>query len=231
MAIFFTKEIEGNYLHLEGDEYRHCIKSLRKKVGDLIKVTDGFGQCYLSKISSINKHSLKASIQESIAFEKQNFLQIAIAPTKNQSRIETFVEKATEIGVSDIHFIDFHYGEKPKLKMERIQKIALSAMKQSKQWWLPNLHPILSFTEFVNTKCILPAYYGHIQANLDPWISVTKNDISSMIVIGPEGHFHPKEIELMNEKGLKPCSLGSTVLRVETAGIVAASLFSQRNKI
>ncbi len=231
MTIFYTTQIHRDSLILEGDDFRHCVKSLRKKEGEKIYVADGFGQCYLSIIQTIKKDCLVATIKEQQSFDQKNGLCIAIAPTKNASRIETFVEKATEIGVREIRFVDFHYGEKPRIKLERIQKIALSAMKQSKQWWLPEIFPLQKFENFMADLPSMPAFFGHMDKNTPLWSTQIKDQFPALIIIGPEGHFHSKEITTMINKGIAPCSLGSTILRVETAGIVAASLFSHHNKI
>lgn len=228
MTLFFSDKIDHKHIFLDGDELIHCVKSLRRKSGDLISVIDGKGQLYSCRILSLDKKELKAEIVDTQQFERKSFLQIAIAPTKNPSRIETFVEKATEIGVHSIHFINYQYGERPRIKLDRLKRIAISALKQSKQYHLPHLYELSSLSACFEKNLPVIKCFGDLGPEKPTFSQYIKGESELIVFIGPEGHFHKTELDLFAENQVQAVSLGDTTLRVETAGIVTAAIYSSR---
>ena len=227
MILFYTNQINSIDGSLVDEEFHHCTHVLRKKIGDIINVTDGEGNLLKGKITAINKSNLKFEILESQFHEKpQSSNCIAISPTKSNDRIEWFLEKAIEIGIQEFALVVFKRTERSHLNINRLQKIALSAMKQSLQYYLPSIQildspeKLIKHFENFNQKLI---------ANCEtfPTVSIQsqfKTSLNSIIVIGPEGDFTKEEIELFENHHYISISLGKTRLRTETAGLVAATL-------
>ena len=211
----------------DADEARH-LHVLRKKEGELLNFTDGKGNLYKGRISSMQRNMCFVEISESIAdyHPKPYKLHIAIAPTKNMDRLEWFLEKATEIGVTLIIPIVCKHSEREKLRLDRLEGILISSMKQSLQTYLPKLYPLQSFNEFISSWQEYSgsrgiAYCGDEES---PFISVLKNvDNDYLICIGPEGDFSASEVELAIANGFMALSLGKNRLRTETAGVFAAA--------
>ena len=216
---------------LSEEESKHCIKVLRKKIGDRVQVVDGYGGFYECEIMQDKpKHCTLKVLSEQKEFRKRDFqLTIAIAPTKNLSRFEWFLEKATEIGIDRIIPIITSRSERKRLKEERLERIVLTAMKQSGRAYLPELLPLTQFTELVKSdntklKCIATCdSKNHLKLNYN-----CADDVC--IIVGPEGDFTQEEIILAKENGFKEVSLGPSRLRVETAGIVACHTINMLNE-
>ncbi len=210
---------------LSSEESFHCIKVLRKKLGDEIDIIDGKGNIYKANIEKDSHRTCLFSIVEkkSISKEKDYYTHIAIAPTKNQDRLEWFVEKACELGVDEISFIHTKRTERKKINLERIEKKAVSAMKQSKNLFKAQLNELLLFDDFMNNdfkgvnKYIAFVDYQN-EMKLSKAISAKKN---CLVMIGPEGDFTDEELSSAIKQGFQVVSLGNNVLRTETAGIVA----------
>ncbi|MEM6524477.1 MAG: 16S rRNA (uracil(1498)-N(3))-methyltransferase [Bacteroidota bacterium] len=224
MQLFYQPELPKGVYFLSREESLHCVKVLRKKVDDLIHITDGKGSLYFCKILVA---SAKECEFEVISIKKEkgkNYsVHIGIAPTKNIDRLEWFVEKATEIGIDEISLIKTINSERTVVKTERLKKKAISAMKQSLKFSLPLINEIVDFRHILNTeaenRCI--AYVDNASAtNLSEHISSSTN----MVLIGPEGDFDDEEIKLAKSKGWSPVNLGPSRLRTETAGLVACHL-------
>ncbi len=225
MFIFYSQNIKNSSIIIAGDDYKHITRSLRKKVGDTLFITDGQGALYEVVIDSIEKKTIKTIIQKTTQSIKKERLHIAIGVTKIPSRIEMFVEKATEIGIHEISFLEYKHSEKAKVKMDRLTKIAISAMKQSSQTFLPILHDVQKVEDFIANQSPEFRFFGHMEKDILSFGEATKGIQEASILIGPEGHFSNQEIELFKSHDWKPVTLGKTRLRVETAGIVAASIF------
>ncbi|WP_293873081.1 16S rRNA (uracil(1498)-N(3))-methyltransferase [Flavobacterium sp.] len=205
------------------DESKHIIKVLRKKEGDILYVTNGLGFLFTTEIilASDTKCTVKINETEKQEIPKFN-VHLAVAPTKMNERYEWFLEKATEIGIQEITPIICEHSERKVIKIDRFQKILESAMKQSLQYYLPKLNEPISFKDFLKTKKSGQLFIAHCEETLK---KLFKNELKInqdvTILIGPEGDFSVKEIQLALENNFIPVSLGATRLRTETAAIVA----------
>ncbi len=228
MHIFFVENIDGDTSMLTGDEAGHCSRVLRGAMGDVIHVTDGKGHLYAAEIKEIRKkevdldHLLLVESQE-----ESSQLTIAIAPTKNMARFEWFLEKATEIGVQKIVPILTKRSERKVIKPQRCEKILLAAMKQSKNLHLPELAPLTKFETFVSSEGLPDQkFIAHCMKPERHLSTLYNRDHKGIVLIGPEGDFTSGELELCQANGWVEVSLGTSRLRTETAGIVAAHTVS-----
>ncbi len=241
MYLFYTPDIDTS-LCLSEEESQHCVRVLRYTRGDEILLTDGRGTTYMARIT--NPHPKHCEF-EIVSQEKQqkahNFhLHIAIAPTKNIERLEWMIEKCTEIGIDEITPLLCRFSERKQIREDRLEKIILSAAKQSLTPYLPKLNPLTSFEELVGDEGQKTKDKGHITGNFiahcykedkrelkDEILRLCKaqaangGPLAITILIGPEGDFSEEEIRLALTNGYIPVSLGNTRLRTETAGVVA----------
>lgn len=225
MHVFFQPDIDHNEIQLSEEESKHCIRVLRMKAGDTVHLADGKGTEAIANIVDDNPKRCRLMIVN--RFHHPPFisytLNLMVAPTKNFDRMEWLIEKATEIGVSSISFIETENSERVKVNMERCEKITISAMKQSKQWHLPAIHPIRSFKETllqVQSSHKFIAWCPHPQTELlSSKLSSSQNDIT--VLIGPEGDFTPDEVQQALAYKFVPVSLGKSILRTETAALFA----------
>lgn len=225
-----TIDLESNTITLLGDEALHCAKVLRKRIGDEIYITDGAGALCTCRVEEISKTSCKTEIVSIQQYPKRNYsLTIAICPTKKQSRIEWFVEKAVEIGISRIIITQTKRTEKSRLKEERIHKIAISAMKQSKNLHLPEIVINCNWNTLINRSDLGHRYIAHCEDPETHLSKVCPIGEDCIVAIGPEGDFTSNEINDALQLGWKEVNLGPSRLRTETAGIVAASVVAQIN--
>ncbi|MEO1518063.1 MAG: 16S rRNA (uracil(1498)-N(3))-methyltransferase [Bacteroidota bacterium] len=227
MQLFFTQDIHDNIAHLPQSEARHCIQVLRHREGDLLHFVDGQGNYYEGIIIEAHKKSCVLSIQKHIpAYNSRSFyLHIGIAPPKSIDRLEWFLEKATEIGINEITPLRCRRSERKTIRADRLEKVLLSAMKQSLKAQLPRLNELTSMEAFLKKPFRADAvqkFIAHCQTQQLPLLKenyLPGQDVS--ILIGPEGDFHPEEIEAAIDAGYQAISLGKSRLRTETAGIVA----------
>lgn len=209
------------------EESKHIVKVLRKKEGDLLNITNGKGWLFQVEISLATPNKCIAEITEAKFHEASSLkIHLAVAPTKMNDRYEWFLEKATEIGITEITPIICDHSERKTIKSERFEKIIQSAAKQSLQYHFPVLNTAISYKEFVkNTKdSSTNKYIAHCEEQEKVSLKQRLKDISEqafLILIGPEGDFSTKEIELALKSNFSPVSLGDTRLRTETAAIVA----------
>jgi 16S rRNA (uracil1498-N3)-methyltransferase len=223
----FLGEINENNAYLTNDEFKHATKVLRKKTGDIVFVTDANGSLFECEIIEIASKKCTLNIIKQQQSSKNNGLHIAIAPTKNISRFEFFLEKATEIGIKEITPLLCDHSERKIIKKERLDKILVSAMKQSKNFHLPKLNEIIKYTDFISQNKTKNKYIAHCEeANQKNKLVNPNNQEETLILIGPEGDFSPKEIELAKQNNFTELSLGETRLRTETAAIVATTLYN-----
>jgi len=229
--LFYQPGIQEGLYFLDSDESRHCYKVLRKKVGDTIHITDGKGNLFEAILTETKPDKCSFKIQSTQPQEKKKYrIHIAIAPTKNPDRIEWFVEKAVEIGVDEISFILCDKSERAAMKTERIEKLAVSAMKQSLKTYLPRINPMGLFKDVImNTHAVEKyiAFVDHTNPNL--LMQVANSNTTYAILIGPEGDFSKNEIELAIAHQYKKVSLGPSRLRTETAGIAACHILNLVN--
>ena len=225
MQLFYG-QIEGTEFHLDAGEVQHCVKVLRKSIGDHIHFITGDGALYKGEISFISKSKVYGSFTEvEHEFGKISYnLTIAIAPTKSMDRIEAFVEKAVEIGVSRIIPIICEHSERRTIKTDRLRKIALSAAKQSLKGALVQIDEAMSFQDFIAKKqeqvMIAHCEFDETKKGIHEVLDTSR---PLCIMIGPEGDFSPSEVLAAVSAGAKPIHLGSSRLRTETAGLVAVA--------
>lgn len=221
MRLFFKPDISVS-TKLSEEESKHCVKVLRMKKGDFLKIIDGNGNSYECEITDDHQKRCEVKILNEQHYEPLPHIHIALAPTKNIDRIEWFIEKAVEIGISEISFIRTTNSERKILKLERLTKIAVSAMKQSHKFYLPTINPLQSldeFTELVNEDFKLIA--NQVEGKMNYINKVVSPTNSVCILIGPEGDFTTEEIKKIQEKEFTPISLGPHRLRTETAALYA----------
>lgn len=229
--LFYQPLIARGVTTLDAEESRHCIRVLRKKAGDRIRITDGNGAFYEAVIVSADPHACAFSIEHTIAEPLQSYsVHIAVAPTKNTERIEWFVEKSVELGINQISFVDCEHSERTQLKMARIEKIAISAMKQSLRASVPRLQGPMPFPGFIAAVNESNRFIAHAGVNHPPHLkdSAPRNG-NYIVVIGPEGDFTEKEIQLAQQAAFTEVSLGPGRLRTETAALAACHILNLIN--
>jgi len=233
MQLFYNSEIntnDDNFI-ITDSEHHHLTKVLRKKTGDKVYLTNGNGYLFEAILNYTTEKSTQLVIVNSNKKAAMEYgLHIAIAPTKKIVRFEWFLEKAIEIGVSSITPLICKYTERKSLNYTRLNKIAVSAMKQSLQTYLPKIEPIVSIKEFIESNQCKQKYIAHCKNSKKGHLSkIIKRKTNSSIIIGPEGGFADDEINLAMDYNFIPVSLGNNRLRTETAGIVSCQTFSDVN--
>jgi len=214
---------------LDEDTSRHVVQVLRKKEGEKLNLTDGKGHLIAAEITDDHKkHCTVKVIDSQFTTHNSRKTAIAISLLKNTSRFEWFLEKATEIGVSEIIPLICERTEKQKFRYERMKGICISAMLQSQQSWLPILHQPKQFNHLAMEQLNYEIkFIAHCEESIAKQnLSTFKSLNHSMILIGPEGDFTKQEIDLALQNNFTAVSLGETRLRTETAGIVAVTLLS-----
>jgi len=229
MHVFYQPNLLLDEICLSEDESKHAIRVLRMQVGSIIDLTNGKGLHAQARVIDANPKKCIAVITNKEQHQpKRNFyLHVAVAPTKNFDRIEWAIEKLTEIGIDEISFVETKNSERNKINLERCYKIATSAMKQSKQWYLPQINNIMPLHEFFKAPL-------NADIKLLAWCETNKlynlseqfnsNSIQQkriLVLIGPEGDFTSSEVSLAGLAGFTPLWLGGTILRTETAAVVA----------
>ncbi|MEG1401464.1 16S rRNA (uracil(1498)-N(3))-methyltransferase [Bacteroides sp.] len=223
MHVFYTPDIQIK-AELPEEEAQHCIRVLRLTTGDEITLTDGKGSFYRAEISAATNKRCMVTILETIGQDPlwEGHLHIAMGPTKNMDRNEWFAEKATEIGMDELSFLNCRYSERKVIKTERIEKILVSAMKQSLKTRLPKLNPMIDFDKFIEQKFDGQKFIAHCYEGEKPLLKdVFKRGEDALVLIGPEGDFSEEEVKKALDKGFVPISLGKSRLRTETAALVA----------
>ncbi len=216
---------------LEGEEWHHCRNVLRMSPGESIIVFDGKGACFEGVIKeearSAGQIELVEDLTDIFYLPRQQRISIAFAPTKNIDRTEFAIEKLVELGVDDIYFLDCENSERSRIRMDRMEKIAISAAKQSRKVMLPTIHemiaPGLLVTQIHHQNPQTQLFCCHLG---DDSVSLTDNyspDANVLLVIGPEGGFTVEETEQLANRGAKLVTLSPYRLRVETAAITACA--------
>lgn len=226
MNLFYQPGIAQGVLYLDPGESRHCIKVLRRGIGEKIHIVDGKGGLYHAEITNDDpKQCTFKVVGSNQSTERDYYVHIAIAPTKNMDRLEWFVEKATEIGVDEISFVICQNSERRILKTDRLEKKAIAAMKQSLKAELPKINPALNFNPFIQNVKAGYKYIAHVDAeNPKTLLGLIPPASHSCVLIGPEGDFSKEELLSANELGWTKVSLGPNRLRTETAGLVACHI-------
>ena len=235
MDFFFSNDIDNQIIILDNDESRHCIKVMRHKVGDLIKIVDGLGNLYSGNLVSFDRNSCTIKINDKTEnYKKRNqHIHIGISPIKNQDRLEWFIEKSVEIGIDEITLIDCDRTLRKKIKIDRLNKIAITAMKQSLKAYIPKINDVISVNDFIICNQNSSKFICHLDNDDRRDVFYYKDDIKKYknvsILIGPEGDFSASEIELAIDNNFLCVTLGNSRLRTETAGLVACHLFNLMN--
>lgn len=232
MHIFYTPDLSGNNYTLDETESKHCVRVLRLEKGDQITLVDGRGGFYTAEITYPNPKRCMVDViksEQNFGFRKSQ-VHIAIAPTKSIERIEWFLEKATEIGITRVTPLLCRYSERKEIKADRLEKVMVSAMKQSLKAYLPQLDPLTKFSDFISQPFDGQKFIAHCdEQHRDLLKKMVVPQQNYLILIGPEGDFSSEEIELAIQAGFKPVSLGDSRLRTETAGVVACHTFNLLN--
>lgn len=226
MQLFFHPEISESdkEVRFSRDESKHIVKVLRKREGDRLHLTNGKGWIFETEIILASLNSCTARVLSS---EKEPpapyHLHVAVAPTKMNDRYEWFLEKATEIGIQEITPVICDHSERKVVKFERFQRVIQSALKQSLHTRFPILHEPASFKDFIEQDQQANKFIAHCEEDRPRKLlsKSLKKGSSAVILIGPEGDFSSREIEMAIKGGWEPVSLGASRLRTETAAVVA----------
>jgi 16S rRNA (uracil1498-N3)-methyltransferase len=234
--LFYHPNLEQDTFHLSEEESKHLVRVLRKKKGDEIRLMDGKGMEAIGMIENELTKQVEIFIKERKQHSLNNkyHFHLAIAPTKNADRMEWMLEKCAEIGIQEITLLTCSNSERSQMKTDRLKKILLSAIKQSKQFHLPSLNEQVNFSKFIeqkwspNTLKLIAWCESEKKQNLKQILGrVQQQDAQEIIVlIGPEGDFSPAEVNLAIDQKFEPISLGENILRTETAGVFVCSVLA-----
>ena len=231
MELFYSSDIEGGICRLDHDESGHCVKVLRHRAGDEISVIDGCGTLYRCKITNDSHKGVEAMVLDSV----ENWgghpyrLHMAVCPTKNNDRYEWFAEKACEIGMDEVSPVIGDHSERRVFKTARIEKILVSAAKQSLKGAVPTVNEPVSVKEFIKTagdglKLIAYCFEDdRVPRRSIKEVLQTYEGTDITVLIGPEGDFSHEEAELAIANGFTPVHLGDSRLRTETAALTAVA--------
>ncbi len=233
MHVFYTPDIAVT-CEMPEEEAAHCLRVLRLGVGDEVMLTDGKGCFYKAVISAATGKRCQVKVTETIEQEPlwNGHLHLAMAPTKNMDRIEWLAEKATEIGFDELSFLNCRYSERKVIKTERVEKIVVSAVKQSLKARKPIVNEMMDFARFVKHDFAGQKFIAHCNEGEKPLLKeILVPGEDALVLIGPEGDFSPEEVKLAESLGFRSISLGKSRLRTETAALVSVhimNLFNQR---
>ncbi len=233
MHLFYVPNITSPDITLNETESKHAVTVMRLKKGDLVQVVDGSGGLYTAGITEPHSRRCRLTVLKTHQeYEKRNFrLHIAIAPTKNIDRMEWFLEKATEIGIDEITPVLCEHSERKIINPERLEKILVSAMKQSFKAYLPRLNKLTSYMEFISRGETSQKFIAHCnEAEKAHLKNLVKKESPVLVLIGPEGDFSPAEVKEAKRLGFIEVSLGNSRLRTETAGVVACHIVNLVNE-
>ncbi len=232
MDLFYTQKLDTDFLVLRDEQHRHCVKSLRKNIGDVIYVTDGQGKRARAILTEIKRNESVFEISQIEETKRTGpKVIIGIGPTKNMSRFEWFLEKAVELGIYGIVPFVSQNSERQHLKIDRCKKIMVSAMKQSLRSWLPEIVELQPLAQIEWDQGIRSRFVGYVQNNTEYLGSTYKKNEDVMLLIGPEGGFTKEEILQLQQDDFTTVSLGDFRLRTETAGLTALQIIHTINKM
>lgn len=228
---FFYVPDAAQINELPADEAMHAMRVLRLKGGDELFLMDGVGNFYRAQVTIAATHHCYYEILEVLPQERQwkGHFHLAIAPTKMMDRMEWMVEKATEVGVDEISFLNCAFSERRVVKNPRVEKIIVSAMKQSHKAWKPVLNEMSTFAHFIEQPRSGMKYIAHCydeipRVNLFDELRKTPDETEMTVLIGPEGDFSIDEVRQAVDHGYQSVSLGTSRLRTETAGLAAVMM-------
>ena len=216
---------------LPADECQHAIRVLRLKVGDELFLMDGVGNYYRAQVTDASSHHCCYEIVEALPQERQwtGNVHLAIAPTKMMDRMEWMTEKVTEIGIDELTFLDCQFSERRTVKLPRVEKIAIAAMKQSRKAWLPKVCGMIDFSHFIDSHNTGRRYIAHCyeevpRVNLFEQLCKGDPTEDALVLVGPEGDFSINEVQHAVKAGFISVDLGKSRLRTETAGLAAVMM-------
>lgn len=230
---FFYVPHANECQELPPDEAAHAVRVLRLQSGDEIYLIDGEGCFHRAEVSLTSSKHCCYIIKETIPQEKtwKGRIHLVMAPTKMMERVEWMAEKATEIGIDELSFLDCRFSERKVVKTERVERIVVAAVKQSRKAWMPLVNPIIPFVKFINTPRDGAKYIAHCYEEIPRYDLYgylcemnTDNDSDVTILIGPEGDFSADEVRQAIQQGYIPVSLGQSRLRTETAALYAVMM-------
>ena len=235
---FFYAPDAASSSELPADEANHALKVLRLKAGDELLLMDGSGHIHRAEITQATGRHCMYRILETTSVEPQwaGHVHLAIAPTKMNERMEWLAEKATEVGIDELSFLNCQYSERRVLKTERIEKIVVSAAKQSHKAWMPAVRELTPFRRFISEHTSGHRYIAHCyqeveRVNLfDQLCSLQPSD-DTLVLIGPEGDFSIDEVREAVSAGFVSVDLGESRLRTETAGLSAVMMMQLARQI
>ena len=237
VRFFFDPAVSGE---LPQDEAKHATRVLRLTAGDELLLMDGNGSFYRAEITVADNHRCLYRIIETMSQERawEGHIHLAVAPTKLNDRMEWFAEKATEIGMDELSFLDCRFSERRVIKCERIDKILISAVKQSHKAWKPILNEMTPFERFVQQERKGDKFICHCYNQEDigegeekPLLmDVLRRGVETTVMVGPEGDFSIDEVRLALKNGYRSVSLGTSRLRTETAALVAVHMMQLKNQ-
>lgn len=228
---FFYVPNAARETQLPMDEAVHATRVLRLREGDEMFLMDGVGTFFRAEVTLATPKKCLYEIKEALPQEKgwHGNIHLAIAPTKMMDRMEWMVEKATEVGFDAITPLDCRFSERKSLRIDRLEKIVVAAMKQSRKPWMPIVNPMISFAEFIGTPRKGKKYIAHCYEEIarkdmfsELLLNSTHQDIT--VLVGPEGDFSIDEVGLAMSQGYESISLGNSRLRTETAGLAAVMM-------
>jgi 16S rRNA (uracil1498-N3)-methyltransferase len=230
LPIFYSETLtQEGFISLNEETSKHVSQVLRMKASDLLQLTDGKGTLVTATVTEPHKRATLVTVIKSERVQQSaNTIALAVSPLKNAGRFEWLLEKATELGVNTIIPILCERTEKQHLKHERLHNILVSAMLQSRQLWLPELHAAIPFSKVLEMQPFQQKYIAHCADSQKEDLSrILANHTGNVItLIGPEGDFSSKEIDAATDARFIAVSLGNTRLRTETAGMVASVLMA-----
>jgi 16S rRNA (uracil1498-N3)-methyltransferase len=229
--LFYQPLIPQDVFYLDQEESKHCVKVLRRVKDDALKITDGKGNFYDAVITKADPQQCQFQIKEKTAGPIKNFfVHIAISPTKNPERIEWFVEKAVELGIDEISFVHCQTTERPFIKIERLEKVAISAMKQSLKATLPKVNDLIKLDNLIKQSKKVEKFIAYVDHSNPVHLKNAATSASDyLVLIGPEGDFSDGELTQAIQQGFQKVSLGNSRLRTETAGLAACHILNLIN--
>jgi len=222
MPTFYAPDLAVPTYTLPEEESKHAVRVLRLRPGDAVELVNGRGGVYQAEVvqADAKRCQLRITHEQQVP-RRPYWVHMAVAPTKNLDRMEWLVEKATEMGVDRMSFLRCTRSERRELKLERLEKIAVSALKQSGQAWLPQLDEMTDFSAFLPTVAPATTFIAHLADDERTELAHVAKVSTCCILIGPEGDFTPEEIAAARQRGIQPVALGLTRLRTETAALAA----------
>lgn len=220
---FYAPDLTMPLYTLPEDESKHAVRVLRLSTSDAVELVDGRGGVFKAEVETADAKRCRLRVVQAQHVPRRAYhVHVAVAPTKHLDRMEWLVEKATEMGIDQLSFLRCARSERRELKLERLQKIAVSALKQSGQAWLPELTEMTDFAALLPTLAAETTFIAHLEdGERTPLSHVAALGQSCCILIGPEGDFTPQEIEAAFARGIRPVTLGASRLRTETAALAA----------